>query len=91
MTLQCGVGEGALAEHYTPWWFKDLVPLENANISRGSDFSLHIEAVDLSDAGKYSSAVTLLGENGLTEYSVAENKRPLMLTVFSESHKIYIG
>ena len=89
MTLPCGVGEGALAAHYTPTWFKDGVPLQKANISRGNDFSLHIKAVDLSDAGKYLSTVALLkdpeSDNGLTEYSVEENEHPIILTVFSES------
>ena len=84
MTLRSGVGEGALAAHYTSRWFKDGFQLDNANVSRGKDFSLHIEAVELSHAGKYSSDVTLRKDNGLNEYIVEESERPITVTVFSE-------
>ena len=83
MILRNGVGEGALGEHYCPRWFKDGLPLTNANVSRGNDFSLHIEAVKLSDAGAYVSSVTISNGN-VNEYTIQENDRPIRLTVFGE-------
>jgi hypothetical protein len=82
VTLRSGVGEGALAAHYTSRWFKDGFQLENANVSRGKDFSLHIEAVELSDAGEYVSSVTIDDIGHV--YIVEEHERPIILTVFSE-------
>ena len=82
MTLHSGVGEGALAAHYTSRWFKDGFQLENANVSRGKDFSLHIEPVELSNAGEYVSSVTIDDIGHV--YIVEENERPIILTVFSE-------
>ena len=59
MTLHCGVGEGALATHYSTRWSNNNSVLKNANVSRGKDFSLHIEAVRLDHAGAYHCEVTL--------------------------------
>ena len=78
-----GVGEGALGEHYSPRWFKDGLLLTNANVSRGNDFSLHVEAVKLSDAGAYVSSVSIWNGNFI-EYTIQENDRPIRLTVFGE-------
>ena len=82
VTLVNGVGEGALAEHYSATWFKNGLPLADANVSRGKDFSLHIEAVELSDAGEYVSSVTIDDIGHV--YIVEENEHPIILTVFSE-------
>ena len=64
--LLSGVGEGVLADHYHAEWFKGHLQLDNSNISRGEDFSLIIEAVELSDDGEYFSRVTI-SNNGKTE------------------------
>ena len=80
VTLLMGVGEGALAAHYTPTWSRNGATLENANISRGEDFSLYIGAVDLSDAGDYTSSVTVDAEGN--DYIL--NERHVMLTVFGK-------
>jgi hypothetical protein len=83
VTLVNGVGEGALAEHYSATWFKDGLPLADANVSRGKDFSLHIEAVEFMDAGEYLSSVTIQNDNG-AEYTVLENDHPIQLTVYGK-------
>ena len=84
VTLRSGVGEGALAAHYSPQWFKGFLPLRDSNISRGKDFSLHIEAVQVSDDGMYFSRVIIFNDNGLAQHVVEENKNPIVLTVFGE-------
>ena len=84
VTLHNGVGEGALAGHYSPEWFKDGVPLANANVSRGEDFSLNIESVKLSDSGAYVSSVNLRNDNGVIEYTILEHDSPIRLTVYGE-------
>ena len=90
MTILNGVGEGALAQHYSPQWFKDRVPLDNANVSRGEDFSLNIESVELSDSGGYVSSVTLKNEEGMNEYIIPEHDRPIQLTVYSELLDVFL-
>ena len=52
-------------------------------MSRGKDFSLHIEAVELSDAGEYVSFVTLLKDIGVI-YTIPEHNSSIILTIFSE-------
>lgn len=80
VTLSSGVGDGALAAHYSAKWFKDGLELEDGNISRGEDFSLHIASLRLSDSGSYYSDVTVKDQN---EYST-EHKTHIQLTVYSE-------
>ena len=95
VTLLMGVGEGALAAHYIPRWSKDGNMLKNANISRGKDFSLHIEAVELSDTGEYTSTVIDADSEGhLVYYIVNENEQSITLTVFSKfsmHHDLFVA
>ena len=80
MTLHCGVREGALAAHYSARWLKDTSVLKNDNVSREKDFSLHTEAVKLSDAGAYHCEVTISAEGG--DYNI--EIPTIILIVFGE-------
>ena len=81
MTLLSGVGEGALASHYTAEWTKDgYIPY--TNISRGSDFSLNINSVDISDNGTYTSEVIITPGSGGTH--LVPSGRPINLIVYGQ-------
>ena len=80
MTLHCGVGEGALAAHYSARWSNDTLPIENANVSREKNFSLHLEAVKFRDAGAYDCEVTISAEG--RDYNI--ESPTIILIVFGE-------
>ena len=81
MTIRSGVGEGALAAHYTADFYKDRY-IEVTNVSRGDDFSLTISSVELSDSGTYVPSVSIDIGNG--EMYPVPYLPTITLTVYSE-------
>ena len=88
VTLRSGVGEGALAAHYTASFYKTTSTenTELTNVSRGEDFSLTISSLQLSDSGIYEPSVsitTITTVNGDIFYYL-RNPPTITLTVYSK-------
>ena len=85
VTLRSGVGEGALAAHYSAEFYKTTSTeyTELTNISRGEDFSLTISSLQLSDSGAYEPSVSITTGNGDIFYFL-QNPPTITLTVYSK-------
>ena len=85
VTLRSGVGEGALAAHYTASFYKTTSTenTELTNVSRGEDFSLTISSLQLSDSGTYEPSVSITTMNGDIFYYLS-NPSTITLTVYSK-------
>jgi hypothetical protein len=83
VTLRSGVGEGALAAHYSAEFYKTTSTeyTELTNISRGEDFSLTISSLQLSDSGTYEPSVSITTGNGDIFYFL-QNPPTITLTVY---------
>lgn len=80
VTLRSGVGEGALARHYTAYFHKNSTHF--TNVSRGDDFSLTLTSLQLSDSGIYTPTVRI--ETGNGEIYLVPDLSPITLVVYSE-------
>ena len=80
VTLRSGVGEGALAGHYTAYFYKNSTHF--TNVSRGDDFSLTLTSLQLSDSGIYTPVVRILTGNG--DIYLVQNLSPITLAVYRE-------
>ena len=85
VTLRSGVGEGALAAHYTASFYKTTSSeiTELTNVSKGEDFSLTISSLQLSDSGTYEPSVSITTMNGDIFYYL-RNPPTITLTVYSK-------
>ena len=85
VTLRSGVGEGALASHYSAEFYKttSTAYTELTNVSRGEDYSLTISSLQLSDSGIYEPSVSITTENGEIFYYL-QNPPPITLKVYSK-------
>jgi hypothetical protein len=83
VTLRSGVGEGALAAHYTASFYKTTSNeiMELTTVSRGEDFSLTISSLQLSDSGTYEPSVSITTMNGDIFYYL-RNPSTITLTVY---------
>ncbi|CAI8057726.1 hypothetical protein GBAR_LOCUS31444 [Geodia barretti] len=83
VTLRSGVGEGALAAHYTASFYKTTSNeiTELTTVSRGEDFSLTISSLQLSDSGTYEPSVSITTMNGDIFYYL-RNPSTITLTVY---------
>ena len=80
VTLRSGVGEGALAAHYTAYFDKNSTHF--TNVSRGDDFSLTLTSLQLSDSGIYTPTVRI--ETGNGDIYLVPDLSPITLAVYSE-------
>ena len=88
VTLRSGVGEGALADHYTAVFYRKEPFVEFTNISRGNDFSLTLTSLELSDSGVYIPSVTI--ETGSSSTYLVRELPTITLTVYSEFFHYFI-
>ena len=80
MIIRSGVGEGALASHYTAVFYKN--GLTFTNVSRGEDFSLKILSLELSDSGTYKPSISITTGSG--DIYLVPNLPIISLIVYSK-------
>jgi hypothetical protein len=92
VTLRSGVGEGALAGHYSAEFYKTTSTenTELTNVSRGEDYSLTISSLQLSDSGTYEPSVSITTVNGDIFYYL-KNPPTITLTVYSKFSLIILS
>ena len=91
MTLKSGVGEGALADHYTAtfWKANSSHYIELTDVLSGDDFSLTLSSLQFSDSGMYMPSITITIGNG--EIYPILNLPTITLTVYSKFFFICIN